>query len=486
MVRDIFNKVTRELENQYPGYVKSFNHPASKEQIAAYEQLIGRPLPADLKELYECHNGQERQEKYGLEFFFSLPFITIEESMEQWKFLNQQLGDTSSFDINVHSIPADYIREQYINAGWIPISKDSGGNYIGIDINPDVKGTPGQVINFGRDENTKYVIASGVKELLEFMLGLVQQKRLTILAQDDDDADEEEDDDGNLLPLPKVYRFAIDGQVIWHFLDWLKVLDLPKSTLNDSEKNYHTWLDTAPEAWKALANANCNFQGLGFAHPARIVRFYPGKLPVPDLKYIHYFKNLREVILSGTALTDLSPLQSLSLIKILFLSSSAVKNLDALKNLKRLRQLFLNKLKIHDLSPLQDLALEALNIEGSEVTNLEVIGNIKSLKELDISNTAIRSADPLTRLEHLNTLNISGTGITDLSFVDKLKSLKELKIFGLHISDYEPFIQKKKLTQITCSFAVAKELKKHLTHPVDFTIQGEMTPNEKEEWRAWK
>ncbi|NPC91257.1 hypothetical protein HOO54_03060 [Bacillus sp. WMMC1349] len=49
---------------------------------------------------------------------------------------------------------------------WIPISSDGSGNHIGIDLDPDKEGKVGQVINFGADEEVKYVIAYQLKDFL--------------------------------------------------------------------------------------------------------------------------------------------------------------------------------------------------------------------------------------------------------------------------------------------------------------------------------
>jgi internalin A len=485
MIRKILLEVKDALEKQYKGYTQSFNPPATDDEILAYEQLIGKSLPDGYKDLYLSHNGQQRFDKYGLAFFFSLPFLSIRESMEQWKSLNQQLDDMSQADIKSHSIPVDCIREQYLNPAWIPISKDSGGNFIGIDLDPYIKGTYGQVINFGRDEDNKYVIASGIGELLAYMFDLIRKNRLSILEQEDDDADEEEDDDGNPLPLPKVYRFAIDGKIIWHFLDWLKVLNLPgKPVLSEWEKNYNQWLDDAPQEWKALTNANCN-SDFGFIPPAEIVRFYPRALPVPDLMYIHHFSNLREVILSGTLLTDISALESLPYLKTLFLSSSKVTRLGVLQNLKRLRELHLNNLEIEDFTLLQELPLIDLTLEKSSIKDLTPISKIKTLRTLDISDTLVDTGELLTSLKHLRSLDISKTRITDLSFLNQLDALQEISIYGLTPFSYEPLFQRKTITRVTGSFAVLKNLRENWTHKVSYVVQGEMTSEEKEEWREF-
>lgn len=74
-----------------------------------------------------------------------------------------------------YSVPAGYIKERDINRNWIPISKDFGGNNIGIDVDPDKKCRIGQVINFGCDEEIKYVIANQLSEFLLFISETIVQ-----------------------------------------------------------------------------------------------------------------------------------------------------------------------------------------------------------------------------------------------------------------------------------------------------------------------
>ena len=64
------------------------------------------------------------------------------------------------------SFPKGHIKCQYANPNWIPLITDNAGNHIAIDMDPDVDGIPGQVIIFGRDFDTKYVIAPNWAQFL--------------------------------------------------------------------------------------------------------------------------------------------------------------------------------------------------------------------------------------------------------------------------------------------------------------------------------
>lgn len=58
------------------------------------------------------------------------------------------------------SIPPLAIQPVYAHPGWIPLVTDNAGNHIGIDLAPGPKGKYSQVILFGRDFDTKFVIAN--------------------------------------------------------------------------------------------------------------------------------------------------------------------------------------------------------------------------------------------------------------------------------------------------------------------------------------
>lgn len=64
------------------------------------------------------------------------------------------------------SYPENKIKLQYANPNWIPLVTDNTGNQIAIDLDPDVDGVYGQVIIFGREYDTKYVIADNWGEFM--------------------------------------------------------------------------------------------------------------------------------------------------------------------------------------------------------------------------------------------------------------------------------------------------------------------------------
>lgn len=64
------------------------------------------------------------------------------------------------------SFPKGYIKPQYANSNWIPLVTDNAGNYIAVDLDPDVEGKISQVIIFGREHDEKVVVAPNWGEFL--------------------------------------------------------------------------------------------------------------------------------------------------------------------------------------------------------------------------------------------------------------------------------------------------------------------------------
>jgi cell wall assembly regulator SMI1 len=72
--------------------------------------------------------------------------------------------------ISFTSTPQNTIKKKYFHCKWLPIFSDWGGNYLGLDLDPDTEGIKGQVINFGRDEEDMFVFASNLEAFFDLIL----------------------------------------------------------------------------------------------------------------------------------------------------------------------------------------------------------------------------------------------------------------------------------------------------------------------------
>jgi len=148
-------------------YADLLNAKATEDDIAKLDDYFGYSIN-ELKDIYSINNGDKLISSKGffLGSFMGFEFLPIDRVIsvhKSWK--KTQL----SSNYRGTSFPEGCIKPCYTNEKWIPIFGDSGGNYIGIDYDPDENGTMGQVINFGRDEDNKFVIANNLNAFLEFV-----------------------------------------------------------------------------------------------------------------------------------------------------------------------------------------------------------------------------------------------------------------------------------------------------------------------------
>ena len=167
-IPSVWKRLEAWCSSHLPVLLHYLNPGASSRELASLEDVIGHTLPNDVRDSYLIHNGQNTGEPTGL--IFGLPLLSVSSVEQQWKFwrgvdsYNETLKETAA------SVPKGAVQLEYTCRSWIPLSQDHGGNNLGVDLAPGPKGTVGQVIIFGRDEDTKYVAAPSWSS---FLAGLV-------------------------------------------------------------------------------------------------------------------------------------------------------------------------------------------------------------------------------------------------------------------------------------------------------------------------
>ena len=131
--------------------------PVSEAQLREFEAAIGTTLPTDVRESYGVYDGQCA----GVGVVYGLPVTPLGANLQDWRRWSEAFteGATGHFDSGCSSFPDGFVRPVYFDPGWIPLTDDSGGNYIAVDLNPGPKGRRGQVIIFGRDDQFHPVLA---------------------------------------------------------------------------------------------------------------------------------------------------------------------------------------------------------------------------------------------------------------------------------------------------------------------------------------
>lgn len=166
-IKELWDEYEEWCNENYKLNSKLFNEPAGEKKLGELSNLVG-DLDYDFKELYSIHDG----EASGCGMFFGFTFLTIDEIIDE---INFMVPDNS---YRGTSTPSECIKISYYESGWLPIAADGSGNFIGIDYSPDVNGKRGQVINFGRDENNKYVLSENLKEFFQTLINQIDEKKV--------------------------------------------------------------------------------------------------------------------------------------------------------------------------------------------------------------------------------------------------------------------------------------------------------------------
>ncbi|KAH6626971.1 hypothetical protein B0J18DRAFT_464939 [Chaetomium sp. MPI-SDFR-AT-0129] len=203
-VRSSWNRIDSWAEENYPELFDQLCEGCTTNDINDLEYQLDCSLPQDVRESLQAHDGQERGgTPTGI--IFSAMLLDCEEIVqewENWRKVNQEFlterppaarpavppkvsGDSSTSQASTSAaastssaptspqnpnwrqdllsrqdcVPPHAIQKAYAHPAWIPLVRDWGGNNLAIDLAPGPKGHWGQVILFGRDYDTKYVVA---------------------------------------------------------------------------------------------------------------------------------------------------------------------------------------------------------------------------------------------------------------------------------------------------------------------------------------
>ncbi|WP_404870993.1 SMI1/KNR4 family protein (plasmid) [Kitasatospora griseola] len=146
--------------------------PVTEEQLAAAERSLGRPLPADVRALYleaDGDGGNAALAGYG--------WLSLDDALaEHDEYIGAPAWFGWSLDWNrvvFDADPPNTVRRCSGHPGWLPFATGFDGNFLAVDLAPATDGSPGQVIEVGRDfdRGPRYV-ASSITAWLGQALGL--------------------------------------------------------------------------------------------------------------------------------------------------------------------------------------------------------------------------------------------------------------------------------------------------------------------------
>ena len=198
-----WRRIDSWAEDNYPELYDQLCEGATTNDLNDLEHQLDCSLPQEIRESLSIHDGQERG---GMPtgIIFGSMLMDCEEIVQEWETwrrVNEQFllenpiakpaapskafggGEASSsrqaslarsdssewrqdLIAKQDCIPPKSVQKAYAHMGWIPLVRDWGGNNLAVDLAPGPGGCWGQIILFGRDYDTKYVVARSWAALL--------------------------------------------------------------------------------------------------------------------------------------------------------------------------------------------------------------------------------------------------------------------------------------------------------------------------------
>ncbi|MGE5392071.1 MAG: protein kinase domain-containing protein [Deltaproteobacteria bacterium] len=147
-------------------------------------------------------------------------------------------------------------------------------------------------------------------------------------------------------------------------------------------------------------------------------------------------KKIRELLLDGKGITNISALKNFSNLEKLSLGHNKIKDISALSGLTSLQYLDLRNNQINNINALSGLTdLQDLNLISNKISDISVLSNLNNLKKLSLSYNQLNDISALSGLINLKTLLLSDNMIGDISSLSGLTNLNYLSISSNQISD---------------------------------------------------
>jgi cell wall assembly regulator SMI1 len=170
-MRETWQRLESWFAIHYPAMLSDLNVGCEPASLKDLEEKIGLELPETFKDFYAVHDGQKAKNYIGIFYDVSLlPLPAIYAQWKGWVDLIDEWGFEAmedKFDRYQASLMPQKVKAMYANKKWIPFAVIWDCNYLGLDFDPGPDGKCGQVINFGREEEQKTVLANSFGEFIE-------------------------------------------------------------------------------------------------------------------------------------------------------------------------------------------------------------------------------------------------------------------------------------------------------------------------------
>lgn len=162
---------------------------------------------------------------------------------------------------------------------------------------------------------------------------------------------------------------------------------------------------------------------------------------ISDIESLRNLTNLKIIVISNNLIIDLSPLEKLIGLTDLGLNENLINDIEPLRKLVNLNGIVLNDNDITDISPLSEMRyLSGIGLDSNNIEDISVLAYMRKAKWLLLSDNNIKDLSALSGLNELQWLHLGNNNISDISALADLTALLGLFIEGNQIDNLEVLI----------------------------------------------
>jgi len=163
------------LSSNAPEVLASLQPGATGEAIAEAEAVMGIQFPEVVRQSYRIHDGQLSEGPWLAD---GRELLSLDRLLDEWR-VWKDLLDGGDFD-GMTSEPDDFIRNDWWNPAWIPLTYDGAGNHDCLDLAPSAIGSAGQMIDFYHDSAERTRLAGSFDEWMATLAADMETDQLML------------------------------------------------------------------------------------------------------------------------------------------------------------------------------------------------------------------------------------------------------------------------------------------------------------------
>ena len=166
-MKAVWERIEAWLGENAPRALADLRPPATPQALAALEDGLGMPVPADLREWLSIHDGQPPDSLVGL--LDGWIFLGADQVAAAHRTFTGLLA-AGDFDGRPASSRDGLARAVWWSGRWVPFLEGPGGDYLVVDTDPAENGEEGQVVTFWHDYGARKVRAESLTALMQTFL----------------------------------------------------------------------------------------------------------------------------------------------------------------------------------------------------------------------------------------------------------------------------------------------------------------------------